>query len=506
MTGKPARPHPAADLTSDPRQQFRVLQQVHDAALSGSAPTAPARSMIAESWRRSLAAHIDPDDYRPPLVYALDEVADARATHPLHAVVPLLRKMLVDIADASHHIMIVTDVHGTILWREGAVDVCLRADPVGLCEGTRWAEDAIGTNAMGTALAVDAPVQIYSAEHLVRAYHTWSCAAAPVHDPDTGRQIGAIDVSGYLQNFHPAVISLVTATAELAESHLRVQMSIRDERLRAKNMGHLAGLRGEAGALLTATGRVLAAEGGPWPNRVDVRPGSDTVPLGDGREALLEPLPEGYLLRMPRARAHSMRRPALSLSFLRERPVAVLDGRTLLLTLRRAEVLALLALHPGGLTAEQLALQLYGEDGNPTTARAEVHRLRAQLGEQFVLTKPYRLRADIDADFLAARTALRDGDTRAALTAFQAPLLARSEAPAIRAERDEFVAALRRALLNRRATQDRRDIEALWDYSQREPGRDDIEVFERLTAGLPTRDPRHPVAAVRLASLLEEEG
>ena len=448
----------------------------------------------------------DPDDYRPPLVYAPDEIADVRAAHPLQAVVSLLRKMLVDIADASQHIMIVTDVNGTILWREGAVGVCLRADPVGLCEGTRWAEDAIGTNAMGTALAVDVPVQIYSAEHLVRTYHTWSCAAAPVHDPDTGRQIGAIDVSGYLQGFHPAVISLVTATAELAESQLRVQMAIRDERLRAKNMGHLAGLRGEAGALLTPTGRVLTAEpGGAWPARVDVRSGSDSVMLGDGREALLESLPEGYLLRLPRAGAASMRRPALSLSFLRERPVAVLDGHELLLTLRRAELLALLALHPGGLTAEQLALQLYGEDGNPTTARAEVHRLRAQLGGQVLQTKPYRLRADIDADFLTARAALRDGHTQAALSACQAPLLARSEAPAIRAERDEFVAALRRALLDRRATRDRRGVEALWEYSQREPGRDDIEVFERLSAELPVRDPRHAVAAARLAFLLTDD-
>lgn len=135
-----------------------------------------------------------------------------------------------------------------------------------------------------------------------------------------------------------------------------------------------------------------------------------------------------------------------------------------------------------------------------------MHRLRAQLGEQVVLTKPYRLRADIDADFLTARAALRDRDTRAALTASQAPLLARSEAPAIRAERDEFVAALRGVLLDRRATRDRRGIEALWDYSQREPGRDDIEVFERLTADLPARDPRHSVAAAaRLATLLDED-
>src|ERR1700748_1040991 len=258
MIGKRARPRSAESLATDPREQFRVLKQTHDAELSGSQARVPSRSLIADSWRRSLAAHVDPDDFRPPLVYAPDDVADVRSAHPLHSGIPLLRKMLVDIADASQHIMIVTDAHGTILWREGAVDVALRADPVGLCEGTRWSEDTIGTNAMGTALAVDAPVQIYSAEHLVRTYQTWSCAAAPVHDPDTGVQIGAIDVSGYLQNFHPAVVSLVTATAELAESHLRMQLAVRDEQLRARNMPHLAGLRGEAGALGHARGRGAA--------------------------------------------------------------------------------------------------------------------------------------------------------------------------------------------------------------------------------------------------------
>ena len=112
-------------------------------------------------------------------------------------------------------------------------------------------------------------------------------------------------------------------------------------------------------------------------------------------------------------------------------------------------------------------------------------------------TKPYRLRADVDADFVTARTTLRNRDTRAALAAAQAPLLARSEAPAIRAERDELGAALRHAVL------DRRDSQALWEDSQRNPGRDDIEVFERLTAE-PAR-PRHPVTTARLTALLAED-
>ncbi|GII57865.1 transcriptional regulator [Planotetraspora thailandica] len=495
----------AVGPSSDPRAQFHLLQQVHEAVLSGGRPPVQPRRMIFESWRRSLAARVNPDGYRPPVVYGSEEMADVRTAHPLRPVLPLLRELLVGIADESRHVMIITDAGGTILWREGPADICRRADSVGLREGMRWTEDAIGTNAMGTSLAIDAPVQIYSAEHLVRTYHTWTCAAAPIHDPDTGAMLGSADVSGVLDTLHPAVVALVSAAARLSESHLRDLMEMRDERMRTVNMRHLAGLRGESGALLSPTGRVIAAQPDTrWPARIIVPPGADRVLLGDvslgaGREtlveALIEPLPEGYLVRVPRPARPAAPWPKLSLAFLGERPVAVLDGRELPLTLRRAELLALLALHPAGVTAEQLALQLYGEEGNPTTARSEIHRLRAWLGEHAMTTKPYRLRADVEADFLAVRAALRSGDVRTAVAACHAPLLADSEAPAIREERYELLAALRSAVL------DHHDVEALWTFAQSAAGGDDLEVFERLTAGLPAHDPRQAVAAARLAWL-----
>ncbi|TNC21545.1 helix-turn-helix domain-containing protein [Amycolatopsis alkalitolerans] len=490
----------APRLPSDQVARFRLLQEIHDATLSGDRAAGAHRPVISASWQRSLAAQVDPEDFRPPIVYPADEIADVRSAHPLHSVLTPVRDLLVSIADESQHMMIVTDADGVILWREGPAGLCLRADPVGLCEGTAWSESAIGTNAMGTALATDAPVQIYSAEHLVRTYHTWTCAAAPIHDPDTGRLLGAIDVSGQLETLHPAMVSLVNATAQLAESRLRERMEHQDARLLARNLPQLAGLRGEPHALLTPSGRVLAAE--PlelWPSRVEVHPGRDRVRLGDGRDAVVETLATGYLLRLPREPRATARRPVLSLSFLSASPSARLDGRDLPLTLRRAEILALLALHPEGLNAEQLALHLYGDEGNPTTVRAEIHRLRAQLGEQAMRAKPYRLCAEVDADFLAVGAALAAGDVAGAAAAFPAPLLARSEAPAIRAERDQQLAALRAAVL------DRGDAAALWTFAQGEPGRDDLEVFERLTRLLPARDSRQAVARARLSWLLSED-
>ncbi|GAA1252083.1 GAF domain-containing protein [Prauserella halophila] len=497
----------ALHSVSDPLAQQRVLQRIRDAALSdeeagGADGRAAPRTLISESWRRSLATGVDPDGYLPPVVYDDDQLDEVRTSHQLHAVLPPLRELLVSIADEAQHITIVTDADGTILWREGPSELCRLADPVGLHEGMQWAETAIGTNAMGTALATDAPVQIYSAEHLVRTYHSWTCAAAPIHDPDTGRVLGAIDISGRLDTLHPAMVSLVNATAQVAENHLRQRMEHSDERLRRRNLSHLERLGGEPGALLTTSGRVIAANPlGTFPHRVSVEDGTDRIDV-EGREALLEPLSGGYLLRLPREGGTTIpvrpAAPTLRLSFLGTTPEAQLDGRSVPLTLRRAEILALLALHPEGLTADQLALHLYGDAGNPTTVRAEVHRLRSELGEA-LLAKPYRLAAEADADFLRVRDALATGDVGRAATIATAPLLARSESPTIRAERDQRTVALRTAVL------DSGDPEALWALSEGEPGHDDVEVFEHLTRVLPAGDPRRPVADARLAWLLDND-
>src|SRR4051812_28431083 len=88
----------------DPVQQARVLHRVFEATLGGEkAPEAP-RSLVSESWRRSLAAHIDPDWRTPPVVLADDDIPDLRSAHPLGAVMPLLRSTLVSIADEAMHV------------------------------------------------------------------------------------------------------------------------------------------------------------------------------------------------------------------------------------------------------------------------------------------------------------------------------------------------------------------------------------------------------------------
>jgi hypothetical protein len=503
-----AAPNPRAD----PVARARLLARVREAVLSGSPAPEQPRPVVSESWRRSLAARINPERGRPPSVFKPREVAELRAGHPLAETLPVLRETLVAIADEAMHMMIVTDARGHILWREGHNDVLHLADEVGLTEGTRWSEDAIGTNAMGTALASGRAVQIHASEHLVRAYHAWTCAASPVRDPDTGEIVGVVDVTGPMRTFHPSTAALVAAAAKLAEAQLNSDMRQRDERLRTRCATHLAALGGELGALLTPTGRVLASAPLDWlPARLtlpDTASGSITLP--DGRSAICEPLPGGYLLRLPAQRGGLGGRrlpgpvvgvppakPSLELRFLgAERPLALLDGRELRLTQRHADMLVLLALAPSGLSAEQLATGVYGERGNPVTARAEIHRLRAQLGTAAVRSNPYRLHAEVSADFRTVRAELRAGRVREATTAYRGELLPASEAPAVIELREVLFGELRRATL------DRRDPEAMWSLADTPAGADDVELAEELARALPRSDPRHAAILARLDSLL----
>ncbi|MHA6801963.1 GAF domain-containing protein [Salinifilum ghardaiensis] len=477
--------------------QGHLLRQVHDDVLSGRRAAARPRDLVHASWQRSLAAEVDPDAEEPPVALNTDQLLGVRDRHPLSRSVPTFRQMLFDSVGDMPYIMIVTDEQGTILWREGHSRVCRAADRVLLSEGTRWSENVIGTNAMGTALATGDAVQIHSAEHLVRTYHAWTCAASPIRDPETGRLLGVLDISGPAHTAHPALRALVTASARLAEGRIEQDVRLRDERIRERHRDVLRAQPGEPAALLSSTGRVI--ESGPGdlalPERVLPDGSSGAVVLADGREAVVEPLDEGYLLRVPqRSRRQGGEHPVLRLRLLgRGRPTAELDGRAVPLGMRHAELLTALAVRQDGVNAERLALLVHGERGNPVTVRAEIHRLRAHLGGDLVRTKPYRLDAQVRADFQQVREALRRGEVREAFELHGAGLLPDSEAPGIVAEREDLAVGVRTAVLHSE------DPDLLWDYVTGESGAEDVEALERLRRLLPAGDWRGGSVRARLA-------
>ena len=201
----------------------RRLRAAHEALVTRSGPATPdqVRAVVWDSWRRSLGSGVDPDGAAPPVDLLDDDLLAYRAAHPLAPVLPVIRRLLVEDAEADRMIVAVTDANGRMLWVEGDRQLRARAEGMHFVEGARWAEEVAGTNAPGTALALDHAVQIYGSEHYRRPVQPWSCSAAPVHHPVTGVLLGAIDVTGGDHVASPQVLTLVRATVAAVEAELR---------------------------------------------------------------------------------------------------------------------------------------------------------------------------------------------------------------------------------------------------------------------------------------------
>lgn len=418
-----ANPWLALDQGTDPAERIRQVGRAHERFVTGqrllTGPAGPpVRSVVAESWRRSAGA-VTPDS-TPPIEISDGDLETYRAAHPLARVLPIFRNLLGGLADDGDHLMAVCDAHGRLLWVEGTASMLTGAESMNFVPGARWDESHAGTNAPGTALAVDHPLQIFATEHFSRTVQRWTCAAAPIHDPVTGRLLGAIDVTGGDHLANPHSLALVRATALAAEAYLGSHQPPPD----------------------TATVAFLGRD-----------------------EALL-----------------------------------TIGGKRIRLGRRHSELMALLLVHPEGRTGDQLGFDLYSDDLNTVTVRAELSRLRRILGPELLDSRPYRMRAEVSADFRAVTRLLERGQVAEALAAYAGPLLPASDAPGVARLRRLIDGQLRAAVL---AAHDR-GLAQTWVRSPW--GADDLEMWEAYAALLQPSSPARPLAASRITQLAAEYG
>jgi len=204
-----------ADNPSD-----KELRDAHASFLEGGTASEIVRGLVAESWFRSAAAGIEAENDLPPIELERAALAEHRDAHPLAQVFPLLYDVLGRVAEDCDSLMAVGDHEGRLLWVRGTPGVVRDAERINFVEGSLWDERHAGTNAPGTALLLDAPVQILAAEHFRRPVQLWSCVAAPIHDPVTGAILGVVDVTGGKDLGSPQTLAMVRAAARLAEAEL----------------------------------------------------------------------------------------------------------------------------------------------------------------------------------------------------------------------------------------------------------------------------------------------
>src|SRR4051794_11877030 len=196
--------------------------------------TAGVRPVVVQSWRRALATGLDPTDLVPSIEADRSETQERWLEHPLGSLRHVLVEHLQLLVRESKSLVQVTDPSGLTLHLDGVEWLKERAAEMNLVEGARCSETVNGTNGVGTALAVDHPVQVFAGEHFSHHHREWVCSGAPIHDPVSGRLIGVIDLSSPWKIAHPRSLELVTTAARTMEQCLLENRRDHDARLRRR--------------------------------------------------------------------------------------------------------------------------------------------------------------------------------------------------------------------------------------------------------------------------------
>ncbi|GAB2664006.1 GAF domain-containing protein [Gordonia jinhuaensis] len=403
----------------------RVRAAYERVRADGDAPGADGsavRSLVWDSWRRSLRSGADPHASKALGGQSLTdtEFAQYRAHHPMTSVRPVVQSLLLDDIADSGVVLALTDEVGRLLWIEGDSGARRRAERINFVEGSLWSEEIVGTNAPGVALALDQSVQIRGPEHFAEPVQKWSCAAAPVHDPATGHVIGVVDVTGGREVSAPFALSAVRLAVTAVENELRSH-AIDLARLDSRRP-HLSVLGG----------------GLRWTSRA-------------GSTALSR---------------------------------------------RHAEILLLLSHFREGLSTEALALALAEDGVDPVTVRAEISRLRRDLGTELIGSRPYRLATAIDSDVDELTESIRRRELVDAIGRFgNGGLLATSTAPGVVEMFEEIREDLRSAVIASA------DANALRLWTESPHGRDDVTAWHRLGSVLPQGHPERALVGGRIRVL-----
>jgi hypothetical protein len=172
------------------------------------------------------------------------------------------------------------------------------------------------------------------------------------------------------------------------------------------------------------------------------------------------------------------------------KPHTTIGNHKLNLSRRQFEICALLAMHPNGLSLEELHVGIYGDQPiSSSTLKSEISHLRTLLNGS-IASRPYRLTGAITCDVLNVLTALKVGNFSAAMQAYSGPLLPNSDSPLIADLRNWLDIALREGAL--RSV----DVDAISAYLDFHPY--EVAVAEYLTNITAHTDPRYPYFRAKL--------
>jgi PAS domain S-box-containing protein len=218
--GEVVQPVTTCDHLPDDEMKALWEQFVH-----GEAPADLARvgRLILGSWHRCRSAGVNP--YQKAVLRVISREELQRRLHDNGELVSIARPIMDELhafVRGSGFMVALADKDGILLEVIGDPDVISSAARGNFVPGADWSEGSAGTNAVGTCLIEEKPLQVYAYEHFCICSHKWTCSAAPIRDP-SGKIIGVLDMTGTRERVHPHTLGMVVAAANAISAQMRLR-------------------------------------------------------------------------------------------------------------------------------------------------------------------------------------------------------------------------------------------------------------------------------------------
>lgn len=201
---------------------LKVSQEWQNLTKNGTCNTNIVRPVIYNSWLRSRDYGVDPNKLKRHILSKEDLKKRIESKSDLVKVASTYINKIYSFVKDSGFVVYLTDEDGYILNLVGDDEIIATSNNISkLCVGANRSEKYSGTNAIGTCMAIDIPIQIYGSEHYVKHHQRYTCSAAPIHDEEN-HIIGCLDITGKIDKVHSHTLGMIVAAVDGIEKELKI--------------------------------------------------------------------------------------------------------------------------------------------------------------------------------------------------------------------------------------------------------------------------------------------
>lgn len=215
------------------------------------------RPEILDSWHRSRESALNPMEISHVRLTPEEMEQRIHACMPVLAVVRPYMEQLYSIVKGTDVYISFSDQDAYVLELIGDPSMSDRLQTLSSFSlGSNRSETVAGTNAIGTAIYLKKPIQIWSEEHYLLAHKNYVCSGAPILD-DEGNVMGCINITGRASDIHAHTLGMVMCAAKGIANEVKLHSAYKDIELISSQRNAIVQSMDAGVILLNSDGQII---------------------------------------------------------------------------------------------------------------------------------------------------------------------------------------------------------------------------------------------------------